>query len=51
MDEKVLSMIFDLMQLEASFVSTDINAVYRMRTYVRESINIGSRIYYMGSPI
>jgi hypothetical protein len=37
-DEKVFSVILDLMQLESSFVSTDINAVYRTRTYVRESI-------------
>ena len=32
-------MILDLMQLESSSVSTDINVVYRTRTNVRESIN------------
>ena len=40
LNEKTFSMIFDLMQLESSFVSTDINAVYCTSTYVRESINI-----------
>jgi hypothetical protein len=39
LDEIVFSMILDLMQLESSFVSTDINAVYRTKTCVRESIN------------
>jgi hypothetical protein len=33
-------MILDLMQLESSFVSTDVSAVYCTRTYVREGINI-----------
>jgi hypothetical protein len=32
-------MILDLMQLESSFVSTDVHAVYCTRTYVREGIN------------
>ena len=39
LDEKVFSMILDLMQLESSFVSADINAVYHTRTYVPEIIN------------